>query len=122
MLQLASMVGVHERTDRYDPQYHQQTMQPMYQSHLRPQDPYSYQAPTQVSPSYSIPAQKRFEYGYQPAQSNVAPAAPPSPPGEDLAKPQTLPSISSLLGITECELLPLRHFTAQLLTLESQTS
>ncbi|KAF2669100.1 hypothetical protein BT63DRAFT_250132 [Microthyrium microscopicum] len=98
MLQLASMVP--ERTDRYEPSY-QQTMQPLYQSQMRPQDTYSYQQPAQVSPSYSIPAQKRFDYAYPNSQSNLTTVTPPSPPIDESKPPQTLPSISSLLGITE---------------------
>jgi hypothetical protein len=101
MLQLANMVGVPQRADRYEPSY-QQAMQPLYQTPMRQQDSYAYTQQSHMSPPYPLTPQKRVDYAYQTShQPNTAPVAPPTPPAEDMAKPQTLPSISSLLGITE---------------------
>ena len=104
MLQLASMVAVPERVDRYDPPY-QQPVQPLMQNHMRPQEPYSYQNTTAVTPvssTYSVPVQRRYDYGYAAQSSAMASNAPPSPPGEEV-KQLSLPSISSLLEISDGE-------------------
>ena len=100
MLQLQSMVGVPERVDRYEPQY-QTPLQPVMQSHMRPQDGYSYPSAAPVPTTYSLPAQRRYDYYTNANSATVTPNAPPSPPAEEVSK-QKLPSISSLLEISDC--------------------
>ena len=102
MLQLASMVALPERVDRYDPPY-QQPVQPLMQNHMRAQEPFSFQntaSVTPVSSTYSVPVQRRYDYGYAAQNPTMASNAPPSPPGEDV-KHLSLPSISSLLEISD---------------------
>jgi hypothetical protein len=49
-----------------------------------------------------MPVQRRYEYGYSTQSPAMASNAPPSPPGEEV-KQMSLPSISSLLEISDGE-------------------
>jgi hypothetical protein len=100
------MVGVPDRVERYEPSY-QQPVQPLMQSHIRPQESYGFQNAANVTPptnTYSMPVHRRYDYAYTTQSPAVATNTPPSPPGEDINK-LSLPSISSLLEISDGKII-----------------
>ena len=102
MLHVASAMGVPDRLGRYTQSYHHAVQNPMLESQMRAANQYPYGTGPNMASVYPVPPQRRYDYGYQANTPNVVSNAPPSPPIEDANKP-SLPSISSLLEISDSE-------------------
>jgi len=94
------MVGIVGRDDRFEAQL--QHHQKHHLSHQRARAHDSQALTTSPAIASQYPNHP-YDYSYHHRTS--APQSPPSPPGEDTIKP-SLPSISSLLGMTEGEFPP----------------
>jgi hypothetical protein len=91
MMQVSTMARIPSRDEALEAQFRQQ--QQLYtQSRAR-----SHEA-AMMSAQYITPSTQPYGYSYQ--QRVVAPPSPTSPSTDELNKP-SLPSISSLLGMTE---------------------
>jgi len=101
------MVGIVGRDDRFEAQLQHHHHQKHHLSHQRVRAHDSTALTTSPAAASQYP---NHPYDYSSSASSYhhrasAPQSPPSPPGEDTIKP-SLPSISSLLGMTEGEFLP----------------
>jgi hypothetical protein len=99
-MQSSSMVGIVGRDDRFEAQL--QHHQKLHLSHQRARAHDSQALTTSPAVTSQYPNHP-YDYAYH--HRAAAPQSPPSPPGEDTIKP-SLPSISSLLGMTEGEFSP----------------